>query len=70
MGRDEQNKKEARERYLVATRLGKTEEGASDLARLAVIRKKREEEAERKKAELASSESAKAQALAQSGRKR
>jgi len=51
-------------------RAGKTTEAKADLARLALIRKEREEAAARKAAEKADQDEAKAKALAASGRKR
>lgn len=51
-------------------RAGKTDEAKSDLARLAKIRKDREEAAQRKAAEKASEEQKKEEALVKSGRKR
>jgi hypothetical protein len=50
-------------------RAGKTDEAKADLARLAKIRKDREEAAQRKAAEKASVDQAKAEALAKSGRR-
>ena len=68
--REAQAAKEARERYLAATRAGKTDEAKSDLARLAAIRKQREEAAARRTAEQADAETAKQKAIEASGRKR
>jgi hypothetical protein len=51
-------------------RAGKTTEAKSDLARLAVIRKEREEAAARKAAEKAEQDTAKETAIKASGRKR
>lgn len=51
-------------------RQGKTTEAKADLARLALIRKEREEAAARKAAEKAEQDAAKDRALKASGRKR
>jgi hypothetical protein len=49
--REAKEKKEAQERYWKLHEAGKTEQAKSDLARLAVIRKQREEAAAKRKAE-------------------
>ncbi|XP_072168162.1 28 kDa heat- and acid-stable phosphoprotein-like [Diadema setosum] len=58
--REEIEKQQAKDRYLKAHAAGKTEEARADLARLAIIRKEREEAAKKRELEAKAKESQKA----------
>lgn len=51
LGREEIEKQKAKERYMKMHLAGKTEQAKADLARLAIIRKQREEAARKKEEE-------------------
>eukprot|EP01135_Chromosphaera_perkinsii_P010496 Nk52_evm6s2152 gene=Nk52_evmTU6s2152 len=69
--KEELAKQQARQRYEKMHREGKTDEAKADLARLAVIRKQREEAAKKREAEKkAKEEAAKAKAAAQKARQK
>jgi len=68
--REEKEKKEAKERYWKLHQAGKTDEAKSDLARLAAIRKEREQAAAQRKAETAARDAEVAAKLAASKQKR
>jgi len=73
MSRKEREAKEAaaaKERWQKLHLAGKTDEAKADLARLAVIRKEREEKARQKKAELEEKQAAAAARLEASGRRK
>ena len=56
MFREALAKEEAKKRYQAATAAGKTDEAKADLARLAIIREKRAEDAKRRELEAQLSE--------------
>jgi len=60
----------AKERYWKLQEAGKTDQARADLARLAVIRKEREEKARQRKAELEERKVAAEAKAASSGRKK
>ncbi|RWS22791.1 28 kDa heat- and acid-stable phosphoprotein-like protein [Leptotrombidium deliense] len=62
--REELSKQQAKENYARLTAEGKTEQARADLARLAIIRKQREEAQRKKEEERMAREAAKAQATA------
>jgi len=68
--REAAEKKAAQERYRKLHEAGKTDEARADLARLAKVRKEREEAAKRKEAENAEKAKQKAVVIENSGRKK
>ncbi|SCZ94487.1 BZ3500_MvSof-1268-A1-R1_Chr12-2g03932 [Microbotryum saponariae] len=67
--REQADKKAAAERYAKLHAAGKTDAARADLARLAEIRKQREQAAARRKAETDASEASRQAAMEKSGRK-
>jgi len=68
--REEKEKKEAKERYWKLHQAGKTDQAKADLARLAAIRKEREQAAAQRKAEQAAKDAELASKAAASRQKR
>ena len=63
INREQLQKEQARERHLQLTAEGKTDQARSDLARLAIIRKQREDAKKKKDAQAAETQAKKGESL-------